>query len=189
MDFQVATNQEGAIVYLRIEAETPEEARVALETLKKFSSPTIGNRLGEGILNQLAVSVPISGAGMQMNAFAQILHDLRDGKRIPVIKMVREVYGIGLKEAKDFVDGHWGPPEPSWGGPTAPLQNPVNVDSEPNDLDPPFPVRMSQVLALIEAVSLGKKIAAIKALREMFGLDLREAKDLVCAKMGEGSSW
>ncbi|MEM5948729.1 50S ribosomal protein L7/L12 [Spirochaetia bacterium 38H-sp] len=45
-----------------------------------------------------------AGAAEEKSEFDVILKGVADGKKIPVIKVVREVMGLGLKEAKDFVE-------------------------------------------------------------------------------------
>jgi ribosomal protein L7/L12 len=88
------------------------------------------------------------------------------GDKIAAIKRVRELSGLGLKEAKDYVEG-------------LPL-------GMPGDLPTPTPQTsgsasgaapdLAEVSALLAS---GNKIAAIKRLRELTGLGLKEAKDYV----------
>ncbi len=44
------------------------------------------------------------GAAAEQTSFAVVLESAGD-KKIPVIKVVRQITGLGLKEAKDLVDG------------------------------------------------------------------------------------
>jgi ribosomal protein L7/L12 len=86
---------------------------------------------------------------------------LRAGKKIEAIKMVREVTGWGLAQAKDYVDhlerGEGAPQLPQ---PRAPWSG--EIPSEVRTL-----------------AAQDKIIEAIKILRAYSGMGLREAKDVV----------
>jgi ribosomal protein L7/L12 len=89
---------------------------------------------------------------------------MRTGQKIEAIKRVRELTGMGLKEAKDYVDAlERGetpmPPE------TTPLAGPL----APEEMD----------YAARTLTAQGNKIAAIKLVREQTGMGLKEAKDYV----------
>jgi ribosomal protein L7/L12 len=88
---------------------------------------------------------------------------LARGNKIQAIKRVREVTGMGLKEAKDYVEAQPHAPPLSQLTPGHPAQ-PLTVD-----------VEQQARRLLIE----GGKIAAIKRVRELTGLGLKEAKDYV----------
>jgi large subunit ribosomal protein L7/L12 len=51
-----------------------------------------------------AAAAPAAAAEEEQTEFTAILSDIGPNK-IPVIKVVRELTGLGLKEAKDLVDG------------------------------------------------------------------------------------
>jgi ribosomal protein L7/L12 len=90
---------------------------------------------------------------------------LARGKKIEAIKQVRDRTGMGLKEAKDYVEAlerGQAPPLPAM-----PLAEPA-------------PAAMSDG-ALLELVRRGKKIEAIKQVREQTGMGLKEARDYVDA--------
>jgi large subunit ribosomal protein L7/L12 len=55
----------------------------------------------------VAVAAPAGGAGAEEEAKSSFTVELTDGgaQKIAVIKVVKEVMGLGLKEAKDLVDG------------------------------------------------------------------------------------
>ncbi len=89
------------------------------------------------------------------------------GQKIEAIKRVRERYGVGLKEAKDLVDG-------LEAGRQAEIE--LALSTFASSAPPPatdFPGEVRRLLAD------GKKIEAIKRVREQTGLGLKEAKDLV----------
>ena len=82
------------------------------------------------------------------------------GNKIGAIKLYRELTGVGLKQAKDYVDalaaGH--APAPAASG------SPASAGS------------LDQVHTLAQA---GNKIGAIKLYRELTGVGLKQAKDYV----------
>jgi ribosomal protein L7/L12 len=86
--------------------------------------------------------------------------------KIAAIKRVRELTGLGLKEAKDYVEAL--PLAAPADLPTLALKPAVNADAATPDL--------AEVSALLAG---GNKIAAIKRLRELTGLGLKDAKDYV----------
>lgn len=84
------------------------------------------------------------------------------GNKIAAIKRVRELTGLGLKAAKEYVEaGGW-----NLGAAPAPMP-----PAAPNDA-------LAEVYALARQ---GNKIAAIKRYRELTGVGLKEAKDYVDA--------
>jgi ribosomal protein L7/L12 len=102
--------------------------------------------------------------GVPGDADGQVQALLAGGNKIGAIKLVRERTGLGLKEAKDYVEaleaGRAPPPIPVAEA-AAPLAT--------GELD-------AQVQALLAG---GNKIGAIKLVRERTGLGLKEAKDYV----------
>ncbi len=91
---------------------------------------------------------------------AAVLAALQAGNKVEAIKLLREATGLGLKEAKDAIEGH-GSAQPSH----------ADAAAAPGPL--PAPV--------LAALQRGNKVEAIKLLRELSGLGLKEAKDLVDA--------
>jgi ribosomal protein L7/L12 len=98
---------------------------------------------------------------------ADALTLLAAGRKIEAVKRVRELTGLGLKEAKDYVDA---------------LQQGLAVETPalrgagawegaaaPQELE-------AELRAL---VANGRKLEAIKLLRERSGIGLKEAKDFV----------
>src|SRR5439155_19686342 len=87
------------------------------------------------------------------------------GRKIEAIRLYRQRYGVGLAEAKDAVEamaaGQPVPAPPSDHAPLSPIDDPT--------------LRHDVELLLRE----GKKIPAIKLLRERSGSGLKEAKDAV----------
>ena len=94
---------------------------------------------------------------------AEIRALLAQGNKIAAIKQLRELTGLGLKEAKDYVD--------AIPAPGAPPPFPSAGISQP-----PGEASLAEVHAL--AVQ-GQKIQAIKLYRELTGVGLKEAKDYV----------
>ena len=91
---------------------------------------------------------------------------LREGRKIEAIKRYRELYGVGLKEAKDAV-------EAIQAGTPLPTPTPVLVDDPPLALQP----------ELDRLIAADQKIGAIKHYREVTHVGLKEAKDTVEAYM------
>jgi len=103
------------------------------------------------------------------NHSQQIAELIRQGKKLEAIKLLRETTGIDLKEAKEQIEHLMSGSTPDN------AEHPAGAGAEklPDD-----------VLALAQA---GKKIEAIKLLREQSGLGLKDAKDRIDAVMGKGS--
>ncbi len=92
---------------------------------------------------------------------------LASGQKIQAIKLVRELTGIGLKEAKDYVESL----------PPASLELDVgSVNVEASSASPATQEIEAEVGALLAS---GNKIAAIKRVRELTGMGLKAAKDYV----------
>jgi ribosomal protein L7/L12 len=96
----------------------------------------------------------------------QIAASLRDGHKIEAIKRYRELYGVGLKEAKDAV-------EAIQAGTPLPTPEPVQVEGPEPTLQP----------ELDRLIARNEKIMAIKHYREITRVGLKEAKDAVEARM------
>ncbi len=93
------------------------------------------------------------------------------GNKIAAIKLVREQTGMGLKEAKDYVEA-------------LPL---AGASALPPARDPRAAGLAEHDLAEIRALAAqGNKIAAIKLVREQTGMGLKEAKDYVEALPATG---
>ncbi len=97
---------------------------------------------------------------------------IQEGQKLAAVKLIREACGIGLKEAKEFVDKRFAgqdvslPPLVSQSPKGAPAPAPLPEATSPSE----------EVRKLYLA---GKKIAAIKLYREETGVGLREAKEMV----------
>lgn len=94
---------------------------------------------------------------------------LGQGKKLEAIKRVRELSGLGLKEAKEYVDAleaGQSPLEPARvaAAPPAVVADPAAVEAEARAL-----------------LADGRAIEAIKLVRQRTGLGLKEAKDYVDA--------
>ena len=111
--------------------------------------------------SRLPTSTPSSQPDASGEAEVRAL--LAQGNKIAAIKRVRELTSMGLKEAKDYVEAL--PP----GGAMPPL--PAARQDMPIDATTDAELR-----ALL---AQGNKIAAIKRVRELTGVGLKEAKDYV----------
>jgi large subunit ribosomal protein L7/L12 len=93
-----------------------EEIAEKLDSLTLLEAAQLSKRLQEkwGVSAAVAVAAPAGGAGAtapgaaaaaeEQTEFDVVLSATGD-KKIQVIKVVRELTGLGLKEAKDLVDG------------------------------------------------------------------------------------
>jgi ribosomal protein L7/L12 len=96
---------------------------------------------------------------------ADVIDALQRGNTIGAIKLLRASTGLGLKEAKEVIDGYL-----QSNSRMLPSQAPAG----------PLPA------AVASALQQGNKIEAIRLLREQTGLGLKEAKDAIDASMGGG---
>lgn len=90
---------------------------------------------------------------------------LADGKKIAAIKRTRELTGMGLAEAKNYV-------EALDRGQSSTVQ-PAATDELPPRIDG---AGRAEILALVRD---GKKISAVKRTRELTGMGLKDAKEYV----------
>jgi ribosomal protein L7/L12 len=88
---------------------------------------------------------------------------LARGKKIEAIKRVRAVTGMGLKDAKDYVEA-------------LPHAPPLGQVVPVGQVQPPTHDVETEARRLLKD---GGKIAAIKRVRELTGLGLKEAKDYI----------
>jgi ribosomal protein L7/L12 len=68
------------------------EAKEAVEAIERGQRPTRSSYHG------MATNQPVG------DVLTQIEQELREGRKINAVKLYRETYGVGLKEAKDAVD-------------------------------------------------------------------------------------
>ena len=94
---------------------------------------------------------------------AEVSALLAGGNKIAAIKRVRELTGLGLKEAKDYVDSL----------PAGGALPPLLASS------PPRPADRGSLAEVHALAAQGLKIEAIKRYRELTGLGLKEAKNYV----------
>ncbi|WP_175490809.1 ribosomal protein L7/L12 [Clostridium gasigenes] len=94
---------------------------------------------------------------MLENIDVELKNLIEEGKKIKAIKRYRIVTGLGLKEAKDYVDL------------LSKSNNTVISDAVVENID----------VELKNLIKEGKKIKAIKKYRIVTGLGLKEAKDYV----------
>jgi ribosomal protein L7/L12 len=102
----------------------------------------------------------------QMARLREIGQLVRQGQKIEAIKLYREVFGTGLKEAKDAID------QLAAGKAIVITNSSVQTTQES-----PFPAQNAQIEGEIRQILQdGGKIAAIKRYREIFNCGLAEAK-------------
>ena len=126
-------------------------------------------------LDEPAVTAPVSRHSVTLSGadLAAIRAMIAGDNKIEAIKRVRELTGLGLKESKDYVEAL--PRAALYDLPT-----PVPPPVAGTNLAAPD---LTEVSALLAG---GNKIAAIKRLRELTGLGLKEAKDYVEAMPSGG---
>lgn len=120
----------------------------------------------------VVVVPPVPPAQLSGDVPAEVQALLVRGQKIEAIKRVREMTGLGLKEAKDYVDSIQQGVSPAALSPVSP---PPSGD----------PGRVEQEARQILAT--GTTISAIKRVRELTGLGLKEAKDYVDALQRGGA--
>jgi large subunit ribosomal protein L7/L12 len=97
------------------EVKIPKEFKTLIDQIEKMSVMEL-NELVKVLekkfgVSAQAVAVPAPGAGAEGDAGAEeqdsFTVELKDpgGQKIAIIKVVKEVLGLGLKEAKDLIDG------------------------------------------------------------------------------------
>jgi ribosomal protein L7/L12/sugar lactone lactonase YvrE len=99
---------------------------------------------------------------------AEIQRLIQSGQKIYAIKLFRETFGVGLKEAKDAVDAMEAGKGLDISGMQVVASAPVNLQSNAENI--------AEIQRLLQG---GSKIEAIKRFREMTGVGLKEAKDAV----------
>ena len=99
-----------------------------------------------------------------IQSYPSVVAAIKAGRKIEAIKLLREATGLGLKEAKDLVDCY-----DAQGYADFPDRPVAEVDSQSLQFDQ----------AIVDALNRGRKIEAIKLLRQASGIGLKEAKDLV----------
>ncbi len=100
---------------------------------------------------------------------APVLDALRHGDTAEAVRLMRASGGMGLMNAKAIVDSHLGrsiPFKPATPA-SKPLTGPVFSSGLPT--------------SVVEALQRGEKIQAIRLMREITGVGLKEAKDAVDA--------
>ena len=101
----------------------------------------------------------------------EVLDWLTKGMKINAIKRVRQLTGIGLKEAKDLV-------EAIERGEIA-IDQPLTPLPPANPAFPITPEQATQDGEIRDLLAQGQKLNAIKRVRELTGMGLKEAKDFV----------
>jgi ribosomal protein L7/L12 len=118
----------------------------------------------------------------QVEALQEIALELQAGRKINAIKIFRETFGVGLKEAKDAVEAMEAGQPVVVAGPRRQLQPEELRGSGQTVPATGFGLSREQTEALGKIaleLQAGRKINAIKIYREAFGVGLKEAKDAV----------
>jgi len=129
---------------------------------------------GEAVqINSVTVNADASGTpnsvADQAERMQEVVRLIKDGEKIEAIKAFREATGVGLKEAKDAVE--------AIESNRATTINTVTT-SMPYTTTPATPqaAAMQEVIRLVQS---GNKIGAVKKFRELYGVGLKEAKDVI----------
>lgn len=117
--------------------------------------------------NQLAGMEQLTGQADKLRELGQLV---RENKKIEAIKLYREIFGVGLKEAKDAVDA-------MAAGQAVQLNQSFTPFGDIGQLAGQAQT-VQEIMRLIQAK---QKIEAIKLYRQTFGVGLKEAKDAVDA--------
>jgi ribosomal protein L7/L12 len=137
----------------------------------------------------------ISDQTPNRESYAVILEEVPAAKKIAVFRVVRELLGLGLKDAKDLVESVpqlivEGIPEESAriiekrlikaGGKALVVDhNLEGRSSEKTGLTSAQSPNYKPYAVVLEEVPAAKKIAVLRVVRELLGLGLKEAKDLI----------
>jgi len=115
-------------------------------------------------------SIPFAPApdlsGLSLDKLAELKQLVHSGQKIEAIKLYRQMFDVGLKEAKDAVE------KLEAGEPLVLTRASVTSTGASADQA----ARLAEMVQLLQA---GKKIEAIKLYREIFDVGLKEAKDAV----------
>ncbi len=76
-----------------------------MSKLKTALEDKWGVKAASGAPVMMAAAAPAAAAAAESTEFKITLEETSAEKKISVIKIVREITGLGLKEAKDVVDG------------------------------------------------------------------------------------
>ncbi|MGH2521649.1 MAG: ribosomal protein L7/L12 [Anaerolineales bacterium] len=115
-----------------------------------------------------------ASAADQMNALNKVALLARSGKKIEAIKLFRETFGVGLKEAKDAVE------KIEAGDLAEVTRQTLNTPGFAGFATPSEPaLDLGKLKEIGNLIRRGNKIEAIKLYRQMFGVGLKEAKDAV----------
>lgn len=139
----------------------PESLRVAASTRMDMNMGSLDSVLDEAPTARLA----------------EVAHLIYTGKKIEAIKTFRDIFQVGLKEAKDAVDGMEAGHAvdiTAFGISGSPAMSNMTVVTTPGTtLDAETSAEIQRLM------QSGNKIAAIKLMREKTGLGLAEAKNAV----------
>ncbi len=114
---------------------------------------------------------PVPGlSGLSLDKLAELKRLAHSGQKIQAIKLYREMFDVGLKEAKDAVE------KLEAGQPVVMTSVSVSPPSVASAASVDQATRLAEVVQLLRA---GQKIEAIKLYRQIFDVGLKEAKDAV----------
>lgn len=143
------------------------EAKEAIDEVE----PLLQYGRGEALvrLSEKLAEHPMAAAKSTFSVNMQMVADeLQNGNKINAIKIYREMAGVGLKEAKDYVDQ---------------LEKQIKQGggAAMGSASPSGPINAADMPDVIQALRNNRKIEAIKVYREQTGLGLKESKDAVDA--------
>lgn len=124
---------------------------------------------GEPVQINSVVTTNVGGTTDQAEKMKQVVRLIKEGNKIEAIKAFREATGVGLKEAKEAVEAI-----------ESNRSTTINTvtTSMPYTTTPATP-QAAEMQDVIRLVQSGNKIEAIKKFRELYGVGLKEAKDVI----------
>ncbi len=135
------------------------EAKDAVEAIARGEPVQINN----------VVTTNVGGTTDQAEKMKQVVRLIKEGNKIEAIKAFREATGVGLKEAKEAVEAI-----------ESNRSTTINtVTTSMPYTTTPATLQAAEMQDVIRLVQSGNKIEAIKKFRELYGVGLKEAKDVI----------
>jgi large subunit ribosomal protein L7/L12 len=163
------------------------EAKDLVESVPQIAGTTFVQEVAVDFKQQLEeVGAKVSIRSWQLShtlpGFCVILKEVPADKKIAILKVVRTLTGLGLKEAKDIVES-----VPITVGEALLQEVAVDFKQQLEEVGAKVYIRLLQSAlikprrfnVILEEVPVDKKIAILKVVRTLTRLGLKEAKDLV----------
>jgi len=143
-----------------------QEATEVIEALEVGTAPEYTGLASAEVRSPAPATAPSApGPPPRVSAIdPEVLRLARTGQKIAAIKLLREQTGLGLKEAKDVVDG-------------------LEIRaSPPPEASAPSDELWAEIDAMLRE---GRALEAVKLHRERTGIGLKESKDAVFLRLGQ----